>query len=408
MTTSDRASADTGTDSPTEGAPGGKGPVGPSGGSGAPQGLPVDGASEAAGGAAVTDPQGPAPGGEAGTVASPAPVGPTVVDPVAQDRGAEERLPSGPVMLGGIRRMVRLTLDGTEVRVPEGATILDALHDQGSPAQADTPTLCWAPNMDPINACRVCVVEVEGGRTLVPSCARKCEDGMAVRTDSEKVHHSRRMVLELLASSVDMSQASTDVARWMGEYGVDAARYGPPAPPAAAGERDRRHAGHHDAPDGAVAATVGQPVKIDNDLYVRDYSRCIMCYKCVNACGTDAQFTFAISAAGRGFDARIATEYDVELPDSACVYCGNCIGVCPTGALKSVREHELREAEDWHPEEETVTTTVCSFCGVGCNLEMHVQQGSIVNVTSPADHSVTHGHLCIKGRFGFQHVQNLG
>jgi len=148
-------------------------------------------------------------------------------------------------------------------------------------------------------------------------------------------------------------------------------------------------------------------VKIDNDLYVRDYARCIMCYKCVNACGTDAQFTFAIAAAGRGFDARIATEFNAELPESACVYCGNCIGVCPTGALKSVREHELREADDWHPDQEVVTTTVCSFCGVGCNLELHVQQGSIVNVTSPADHSVTHGHLCIKGRFGFQHVQNL-
>ena len=116
---------------------------------------------------------------------------------------------------------------------------------------------------------------------------------------------------------------------------------------------------------------------------MRDYARCILCYKCVKACGTDAQFTFAISAAGRGFDARIATEYDVALPDSACVYCGNCIGVCPTGALKSVREHELREAGEWEPEEETVTTTICSFCGVGCNLELHVQQGQIVNVTSP-------------------------
>ncbi|MBA2310760.1 MAG: (2Fe-2S)-binding protein [Pseudonocardiales bacterium] len=283
------------------------------------------------------------------------------------------------VMLGAIRRMVSLTLDGVEVRVPEGSTILDALTEAGT----GTPTLCWAPNLTPVNACRVCVVEVEGSRVLVPSCARAVEDGMVVRTDSERVRHSRRMVLELLDSSVDLSQASADVQRWKVEYGVDAARYGDDA------------------------ETVAQPVKIDNDLYVRDYARCILCYKCVKACGTDAQYTFAISAAGRGFDARIATEYDTELPDSACVYCGNCIGVCPTGALKSVREHELREAGEWVPEQETVTTTVCSFCGVGCNIELHVQQGQIVNVTSPADHSVTHGHLCIKGRFGFQHVQNL-
>jgi NADP-reducing hydrogenase subunit HndD len=310
-------------------------------------------------------------------------------------------------MLGAIRRLVTLALDGREVRVPEGSTILDALHSHGDADQADTPTLCWAPNLTPVNACRVCVVELEGSRVLVPSCARTVEDGMQVRTNTERVRHSRRMVLELLASSVDLSQAGPDVQRWITGYGVDPQRYGPPGPPAAAGERDRRHAGHHHPPDGGTAETVAQPIKIDNDLYVRDYSRCIMCYKCVKACGTDAQFTFAISAAGRGFDTRIATEYNVDLPDSACVYCGNCIGVCPTGALKSVREHQLREAGHWDSDAETVTTTICSFCGVGCNLELHVQHGQIVNVTSPSDHSVTHGHLCIKGRFGFQHVQNL-
>jgi NADP-reducing hydrogenase subunit HndD len=353
-----------------------------------PDGATVDGTPEATGphaGERAAEHQENAAG----------PVGPTAVDPTAPGaRGP------GPVLLGAITRMVTFTVDDREVRVPEGATILDAVRDTH-----DTPTLCWAPNMKPINACRVCVVEVEKSRVLVPSCARRAEDGMVVRTDTERVRHSRRMVLELLASSADMSQASADVARWMTDYGVDAQRYGPPAPPA--DDRDRRHAGHHHAPDGTTAETVAQPVKVDNDLYVRDYSRCILCYKCVKACGSDAQFTFAIAAAGRGFDARIATEFDAELPDSACVYCGNCIGVCPTGALKSVREHELREADDWHPEEESVTTTICSFCGVGCNLELHVQQGQIVNVTSPADHSVTHGHLCIKGRFGFQHVQNL-
>ena len=105
--------------------------------------------------------------------------------------------------------------------------------------------------------------------------------------------------------------------------------------------------GHHHAPAGdATAATVAQPVKIDNDLYVRDYSKCILCYKCVEACGEDAQNTFAIAVAGRGFDARISTEQDVPLPESACVYCGNCIGVCPTGALMFRSEHDMREAGD--------------------------------------------------------------
>src|SRR4029078_4273464 len=117
---------------------------------------------------------------------------------------------------------------------------------------------------------------------------------------------------------------------WMAEYGVEPEKFGPPSPPAAAGERDARHAGHHHAPHEEEAETVAQPVKVDNDLYVRDYSKCILCYKCVEACGTDAQNTFAIAVAGRGFDARISTELDVPLPESACVYCGNCIGVCPT------------------------------------------------------------------------------
>jgi predicted molibdopterin-dependent oxidoreductase YjgC len=174
----------------------------------------------------------------------------------------------------------------------------------------------------------------------------------------------------------------------MAEYGCDASRYGPP--------------------ESQGAETVAQPIKVDNDLYIRDYSKCVLCYRCVEACGDDAQNTFAIAVAGRGFEARISTEFDVGLTDSACVFCGNCVGVCPTGALMFRSEHELREAEMWNPEEQTMTRTVCSYCGVGCNLELHVQDDRIVKVTSPMDHSVTSGHLCIKGRFGYEYVQELG
>ncbi|HEY2802414.1 MAG TPA: 4Fe-4S binding protein, partial [Actinomycetota bacterium] len=104
--------------------------------------------------------------------------------------------------------------------------------------------------------------------------------------------------------------------------------------------------------------------------------------------------------------ARISTEFDLPLPDSACVYCGNCIGVCPTGALMFSSEHEMREEGTWDESEQTVTETICPYCGVGCNLELHVQDNDIVKVTSPLDHDITSGHLCIKGRFGFQFVQN--
>jgi NADP-reducing hydrogenase subunit HndD len=274
---------------------------------------------------------------------------------------------------------VNLTVNGQSVSVPAGTTIHRACERAG----IDTPTLCWAENLTPVNVCRVCVVEVEGNRTLVPSCARAVEEGMVVNTDSERVRHSRRMVLEFLASGVDLDQAE-GLRRWLDEYEADPGRY------------DQ---------DGLPARTVYEEPKVQDNLYIRDYSRCVLCYKCVEACGDDAQHTYAIAVSGRGFDARISTEFDVTLPDSACVYCGNCIGVCPTGAIQFKTEFDLRQASDWRPDEQTVTQTVCSYCGVGCNIELHVQDERIVKVTSPADHSVTHGHLCIKGRFGWQYVQ---
>ena len=300
------------------------------------------------------------------------------------------------------RRMVELTIDGRAVTVPEGSTILDACRSLG----IDTPTLCYLENLTPVNVCRVCVVELEGSRVLVPSCSRKVEPKMVVRTDSERVRLSRKMVYEFLASSTDLSCASGEVQRQMQRYEARPERFGPTSPPAKSGERDHAHAGHHHTAVTGHAQSVSQPVKIDNELYVRDYSRCILCYKCVEACGEDAQNTFAISVAGRGFDARISTEYATPLPDSACVYCGNCIAVCPTGALMAKSEHDLRESGAWDPAKQSVTSTICPYCGVGCTLELHVQDNRIVKATSPLDHSVTSGHLCIKGRFGWEFVQN--
>ena len=296
-------------------------------------------------------------------------------------------------------RLVELSVDGNTVKVPEGTTVLQACRGEG----CDIPTLCYGETLTPKNACRVCMVEVDGSRTLVPSCSRKVEAGMVVRTDTERARHSRKMVLELLGSSVDLSTAP-NVERWNQDYGADPARFGPAADPSV--DRDSRTPGHHHAADGASAANVHQAVKHDNPLYVRDYGKCILCYKCVDACGEQWQNTFAIGVAGRGFDARISTEFAVDLPDSACVYCGNCIAVCPTGALMFGSEHDRRADGTWDEDAQTQTDTICPYCGVGCTLTLHVQDNTIVKVTSPADHGVTHGNLCIKGRFGFQHVQN--
>ena len=298
-------------------------------------------------------------------------------------------------------RTVELTVDGQSVTVPEGATIMEACEKVG----IETPTLCYGDSLTPVNACRVCVVEMEGSRTLVPACARKAEPGMVIRTNTERVRHSRKLVMELLASSVDLSYAPERVRGYIEEYDAQPERFGPPAP-ANGHSRDEPHAGHHHPTPVGYAATVDQPPKIDNDLYIRDYSRCILCYKCVQACGTEHQNTFAITVAGRGFDAHIAAEFDNPLPDSACVYCGNCIAVCPTGALMFKSEWDMRQEGTWDESRQTVTSTICPYCGVGCTLDLHVQDNNIVKVTSPMDHDVTVGNLCIKGRFGWQFVQN--
>jgi predicted molibdopterin-dependent oxidoreductase YjgC len=309
--------------------------------------------------------------------------------------------PRGPVPLPPMsspRSTVRLSVNGVEVAVPEGATLLEAARK----ASVNIPTLCFLETLAPVNVCRVCVVELEGSRTLVPACSRKAEEGMVVRTDSERVRLNRRLVLEFMASSVDVSTAP-EIRSLVEQYGAHPDRFGPQR--GAPDERDSARAGFHITDDGSRAVTVAQAVKADNELYVRDYSKCILCYKCVEACGVDAQNTFAIAVAGRGFDARISTEYAVPLPGSACVYCGNCIGVCPTGALMFVSEHEMRGAGTWDEARQSHTDTICPYCGVGCTLTLHVQDEKIAKVTSPLENNVTRGHLCIKGRFGWQFVQ---
>jgi predicted molibdopterin-dependent oxidoreductase YjgC len=277
--------------------------------------------------------------------------------------------------------LVPLTIDGRAVEVPAGATLIEACKS----LDIDVPTLCYLETLTPVNACRVCVVEVAGARVLVPACSRQAEPGMVVKTRSPRVDLSRKVVLELLGSSVDLSTAP-GLAEMMLEYGARPERF------------------QESLGSGPAVSAVAQAVKIDNDLYVRDYGKCVLCYKCVEACGTDAQNTFAIAVAGRGFTAHISTERDVPLPDSACVYCGNCIAVCPTGALMATPEFALRQAGEWRPATQTSTDTICPYCGVGCTLTVHVQDQQIVKVTSPFDNDVTRGNLCVKGRFGFEYV----
>ncbi|NIA25535.1 MAG: 4Fe-4S dicluster domain-containing protein [Gammaproteobacteria bacterium] len=268
---------------------------------------------------------------------------------------------------------MRITIDGRRLDIAEGRTILEACRDEG----IEIPTLCFLGTLEPANACRLCVVEVEGSGPLVPSCSREVAEGMVVNTASDRVRHSRRMVLELLAATSDLSFADLD--DMIESYGA--------------------------RPDRLHLKAAGWEPEVDNSLYARDLDRCILCHRCVDVCGEQAQNTFAITVAGRGATAHIATEFDVSLPESACVFCGNCVAICPTGALISLTEFEMRKEGTWNKAVQQITQTVCPFCGVGCNLELHVQDNRIVKVTSPPDHDITSGNLCIKGRFGYKHVE---
>lgn len=270
---------------------------------------------------------------------------------------------------------ITLTIDGVPVTVRQGATVREACEA----ASHSVPTLCWHQNLQPANACRACVVEVKGSRTLVASCSRVAEEGMEVQTASERVLNSRKVVAELLMSTSETDLAP-DLLHLAEISGADKERF-------------------------AGGKTWEQPVRDDNSLYIRDLSKCILCYRCVEACGEDAQNTFAISVAGRGFEAHIDAGFGRELPASDCVFCGNCVAVCPTGALIAKTEWTLRQEGQWDQESITQTETTCSYCGVGCELNLHVLDNRIVKVTSPMDHPVTHGMLCVKGRYGYEFVQ---
>lgn len=202
---------------------------------------------------------------------------------------------------------VTLTIDGQEVTVPQGTTILDAAAQAG----IEIPIICYHPNLTANGLCRVCSVEA-GGRVQAAACVTECQDGMEVDTNGEEVRRGRRTILEMLNSTVDLSEAP-QIQALLDEYEVDRERF--------ANGKERQ-----------------SPVYDDNPFYLRDYNQCVNCWRCVQACADDGQFAFALNFEGRGFDTLIATFMDKGMPDTTCVFCGQCVGVCPTGALKPKRQ----------------------------------------------------------------------
>ena len=210
------------------------------------------------------------------------------------------------------KEMITLTIDGETITVPEGTTLLEASKQLGK----DVPVICYHEATTANGLCRVCVVDVNGGRTLQPACVAECQQESTVETRNERVTRSRRTILEMLNASVNLDEAP-EINVLMDEYDADAQRF-PDA-----------HARTPDAID-------------DNPFYIRDYAQCITCWRCVQVCAEDAQYTFALTLQGRGHDTQVTTAFDISLTESPCVFCGQCIGVCPTGALKPKAEWGLQ------------------------------------------------------------------
>jgi NADH dehydrogenase/NADH:ubiquinone oxidoreductase subunit G len=208
---------------------------------------------------------------------------------------------------------VTVTIDGHTIEVPPGTTIIEAAKVLGE----KIPTICYHDHCTSNGLCRICVVEVEGSRVLSPACIAQVSDGMRVHTHSERVQLSRRTILELLTSAVDLSEAPT-IQTMIADYDAQADRF----------------------PESEVRMV---PLLDDNPMYIRDYAKCVLCWRCVQVCAEDAQYTYAINFTGRGFDTMIGTFFDKPLMETTCVFCGQCVGVCPTGALKAKRQHLLEQ-----------------------------------------------------------------
>lgn len=264
--------------------------------------------------------------------------------------------------------MVSLTIDGKPVKVPPGTTILEAAQAAG----VDIPHFCYDRDLTVFGACRICVVEVSGARNLPAACSTPVAEGMVVWTESERVVRARRTILELLLANHSLECIVCDktgdcrLQDYCYRYGVKESPF--------KGEKKQLE------------------VDRDNHLILRDPNKCILCGKCVQVCH-EVQVTGAIDFAGRGFSTRVTTAYDQPLNLEICRFCGQCAGVCPTGALV------IRQFQGTRPWEVEKVRTTCPFCGVGCNFDLNVKGGRIVGVTPTPEAAVNGRSLCVKGRF---------
>jgi formate dehydrogenase major subunit len=288
--------------------------------------------------------------------------------------------------------MVTLTIDGREVSVPEGATVLDAARALG----IDVPTLCWYPKLPVVGNCRICLVSIEGAPKLAAACATQAAPGMQVQTESEAAVRNRRGVLGMLLE-----------------------RYPAETIPAAGARNEfERYVRRYDVPTGRRA---GLPLRAGDEregdpIIQHDMSTCILCTRCVRAC-EDIQVIGVLEMAHRGGHAEIVVGADGNPEHAGCTWCGECVRVCPTGAIHDILPLAVR-AQDVAagrrtrsrdlPVVDRTVRSVCPYCGVGCQLELEVKDERVVHVRSPwiEEDTPNYGSTCVKGRFGTDFVMH--
>ncbi|HVY65246.1 MAG TPA: formate dehydrogenase subunit alpha [Gammaproteobacteria bacterium] len=269
-------------------------------------------------------------------------------------------------------KQVTLTIDGEEVTVPEGTTVLRAAALNG----INIPKLCATDSLEPFGSCRLCLVEIEGMKGLPASCTTEAKQGMKVTTQNKKIADTRRNVMELYISDHPLDcltcaeNGDCELQDMAGVVGLREVRYG------------YKGANHFDIPKDK-----------SNPYFTFDPTKCIVCSRCVRAC-EDVQGTFALTIQGRGFDSKVSASQNQPFLDSECVSCGACVQACPTATLT---ENTL--IEQGMPEHTVITT--CAYCGVGCSFRAEMKGQQVVRMVPNKDGHANHGHSCVKGRFAF-------
>ncbi|MFB0558381.1 MAG: molybdopterin-dependent oxidoreductase, partial [Candidatus Bathyarchaeia archaeon] len=273
---------------------------------------------------------------------------------------------------------IELTVDGKKVFGRSGQTVLEVAKENG----IQIPSLCYHPRLPITGACRVCVVEIEGAPRLEASCAIPIGEGMIVRTDSERVKRARRMVVELLLSRHKVhcltceSNGNCDLQDLAYELEIDM-----------------------DSLSFEIEE-LNDTIDSSSPAIIRDPSKCILCGRCVAAC-QDERVEHILGFVERGSDVRVASGMNQQLVETDCTFCGECLQVCPTGALI---EKQSRFMGRWWELRRVETT--CPYCGVGCAIELYVKDGRIIKVRGAEGGVENMGSLCVKGRFGYDWVNS--